>query len=182
MSRRPVPFRERRSEQGAREPRKRVLIVCEGAKTEPHYFLDARARLRLATASVQIVGGDKAGSSPSTLVEYARSAAENDGDFDEVYCVFDRDEHADYDAATSRCYDLDGRTVGETKICFRAITSDPCFEYWLLLHFVDTDRPFTRSGRKTAADCAVSEVKRHIRDYAKGRAALFTELEHLLAA
>jgi FMN phosphatase YigB (HAD superfamily) len=38
--------------QGLREPFDRVLIVCEGSKTEPLYFQELRAYYRLNTAHV----------------------------------------------------------------------------------------------------------------------------------
>lgn len=37
-------------------PYDRVLIVCEGAKTEPNYFREIRDAYRLSTANIDICG------------------------------------------------------------------------------------------------------------------------------
>jgi hypothetical protein len=37
-----------------RAPFERMLIVCEGEKTEPNYIGEIRSELRLSTANVQI--------------------------------------------------------------------------------------------------------------------------------
>jgi len=46
---------------------------------------------------------------------------------DEVWAVFDRDEHPDFDQAVNRCRE-NGVQVAR---------SNPCFEVWLILHFED---------------------------------------------
>jgi hypothetical protein len=50
---------------------------------------------------------------------------------DEVWAIFDRDEHPRFDEALRLCA-REGISVG---------LSNPCFEVWLLLHFIDFDRP-----------------------------------------
>src|SRR5579871_2900240 len=49
----------------------RVLIVCEGSKTEPNYLKDVCKYLGIGSAVVHVVG-EECGSAPLTLVEYAK--------------------------------------------------------------------------------------------------------------
>jgi len=120
-----------------REPYDRVLIVCEGSKTEPNYLREMISHHQLSSANVQITGDG--GSAPSSVVEYAIELFEKDPDYNSIFCVFDRDEHASYDAAVQRVRDSilirrqGRRRLGVAR--FEAITSVPCFEYWILLHF-----------------------------------------------
>ena len=77
-----------------REPYDRVLIVCEGERTEPHYLRDVMDRHRLSTANVEVIGH---GADPRTVVREAKKKRDRErrrGEkYDRVYCVFDRDEH-----------------------------------------------------------------------------------------
>ena len=50
----------------SREPYDRVLIVCEGTKTEPNYFSDLARHYELSTANIEIVGS---GADPLTIVK-----------------------------------------------------------------------------------------------------------------
>lgn len=77
-------YRERQTD--FRELKQRFLIVCEGAKTEPNYFRRLRQDQRL-NAEVKVLGE---GVDPSQLIEIARAEWQN-ADFDQVWCVFDRD-------------------------------------------------------------------------------------------
>lgn len=75
-----------------REPYDLVLIVCEGAKTEPLYFSKLRDALRLSHVNVRICGKE-CGSSPLSIVDYALSEFEREGEYDRIFCVFDKDRH-----------------------------------------------------------------------------------------
>jgi len=149
-----------------RDPYDRVLIVCEGSKTEPGYFMELRSDLRINGANMTVIGDG--GSAPQSVVQTAIDKFQEDADFDSVYCVFDKDEHTGYVAAVGRVRSkrLKRRPRGLAR--FEAITSVPCFEYWLLLHFVDTDAPFERTGANSAAQNVVRALARHIPGYSKG--------------
>ena len=114
-----------------RAPYDRVLIVCEGAKTEPHYLWALVDYLKLSSANVEIDGNS--GSSPISVVRHAKRRYREErgkGDaFDRVYCVFDKDTHATYYEAINDCVSFKPLGV------LHAVPSVPCFEYWLLLHF-----------------------------------------------
>jgi len=120
---------------------KRVLIVCEGQKTETIYFQELARNYRLS--GVKVVG---TGSDPSTVVKEAQKRKKSEklwGDgYDQVFCVFDQDEHKHFDTATSQA----------TSNGIEMARSWPCFEYWFLLHFRYTRQPFVRQGDRSPCD------------------------------
>lgn len=151
--------------QAKQAPYDRVLIVCEGEKTEPNYFEELREHYRLNTTNVKVTGD--CGSSPISVVEKAielyREALRNGVPFDRIYCVFDKDTHGTYDQALATIATL------KPKNTFFAITSVPCFEYWLLLHFAYTTQPFRGTTKaKSVGDQVLDELKTYIPEYAKG--------------
>lgn len=110
-----------------RAPYAKVLIVCEGEKTEPNYFEWLKDHFRLNNANVTVTG--KCGSDPHSVVDHAiwRYKVDRTSDaFDKVFCVFDRDVHDTYLQALDKIASI------KPKNTFVAITSEPCFEYWLL--------------------------------------------------
>lgn len=117
----------------SRQPLPRILIVCEGTRTEPGYFQGMRHLLRSLVELEVSPGG-----TPKTLVERAvemKKAAERESKrsadrnllYDEVWCVFDIDEHPFVPEAREQ--------AGANKIS--VAISNPCFELWVLLHFQD---------------------------------------------
>ena len=84
-----------------REPYAKVLVVCEGEKTEPNYFNGLKDHYGLNSANVEVCG--ECGSDPLSIYRYARQLyrEEKDADdpFDRVYCVFDKDTHGTYQQA-----------------------------------------------------------------------------------
>lgn len=124
-----------------RQPFERVLIVCEGSKTESIY-LQALCR-DLQVPGVVAIGR---GAGPSAVWKQAREAYARDRDFERVYCVFDRDTHEDYAAVLADIREQAGNgRIGKyktRKTRLMAVPSDPCFEFWLLLHFELTTAAF----------------------------------------
>jgi len=127
--------RKRRPARGpaAKSPKRRLLLVCEGEVTEPSYFRGFERWARNNT--VEIVVSNTHGV-PLTLVQYAaekKQQAEEQARrkedsflaYDEVWCVFDVDEHPRLS---------DARELARSKQVELAI-SNPCFELWLLLHW-----------------------------------------------
>ena len=149
MARRPISsvrgrdaFRRR---PGRREPRSITLIVCEG-ETEVSYFEAAREKYRLTSA--EVVACNAAGSAPISVVEYAERRAAEQGSYDTIFCVFDRDQHESFARALARIQALASRSRNRLNIL--AATSVPCFEIWILMHFERTDRPFPRCDEVVA--------------------------------
>jgi hypothetical protein len=109
------------------------LVVCEGAVTEPDYLRGLERWARNHTVQIDIPLDHGV---PLTLVrraealaDQARSAAKREDDaflaYDEVWCVFDIDEHPNID---------DARQLARARGIQLAV-SNPCFEIWILLHF-----------------------------------------------
>lgn len=159
---------------------KRYLIVCEGSKTEPQYLQELLDDLRIRPQVVRVARND--GVSPDRVVAHALALYEEDkltGDaFDRVYCVFDRDRHTTFDAAVQRTKDLTAN--GKP---FVAITSTPCFEVWLLLHFRYSDQPFHPAGKKSVGDQVVSALKSipMFAKYGKGEKGVYGKLKDKLS-
>ncbi len=149
---------EMRRKRGNRATFDRILIVCEGKKSEPNYFEDIRQQLKLPKAEVRVIHSD-AGTEPRQIVDYAEKVFFEDPSFDIVYAVFDRDEHKTYHDALQRAAQLDKALKNDfkKKIRFHAVPTVPCFEMWILLHFADV---------KAFADR--HEVIRHVGDHIKG--------------
>lgn len=162
-----------------RARQKRYLIVCEGTKTEPHYLGELLDDWRIRPEVVRIAPND--GVSPDRVVAHAYALYEDDalgGDaYDQVYCVFDRDRHTTFDAAVQRTKDLNA--AGKPLI---AITSTPCFEVWLLLHFGYTNQPFHAAGKKSVGDQVVAALKAKpgCGRYGKGTKGIYAQLKGTL--
>jgi len=152
--------REKRSARGAAQlpALPRILVLCEGKVTEPTYLRAFRSLCRNPRVEVEI--GKERGV-PLTLVEEAvkardaalrRARREKDDNlsFDEVWCVFDVDDHPHLPEARA--------LAGQKEI--RLAISNPCFELWLLLHF----RP--SPGAQHRKDVA-SQLSRYLSDYDK---------------
>jgi len=155
-----------------RDPYAKVLIVCEGEKTEPNYFNGLKDHYGLNSANVEVCG--ECGSDPSSIVEFANARyreERNAGDpFDRVYCVFDKDTHTSYQQA------IDQINRATPKRTFFATTSVPCFEYWLLLHFQYTTRSYEALLGNSAGNQLLRELKAAMPDYEKGKQDIFPVL------
>ena len=181
-------YHKRKARDGAELQRKqrervrntRVLIVCEGTKTEPHYLRELLDYLGIRPHVVRVAPNN--GTSPDSVVAHALALYDDDakaGDaFDRVYCVFDRDKHTTFDAAVQRTKDL--TAAGKP---FVAITSTPCFEVWLLLHFGYSDQPFHAAGKKSVGDQVVATLKKKpgFAKYDKGQKGVYGLLKSKLA-
>jgi RloB-like protein len=108
------------------------------------------------------------------LIERAIALIESNEDFDAAYVVFDRDSFEDFESAMKLAYDFSFEPQPILRLI--PIPSGPCFEVWLLLHFVDTDMKFVRKGSKSPAKCVESELARHFPKYEKNDPALFTKI------
>jgi hypothetical protein len=141
-----------------REPRRRILVIVEGEVTEAGYFKELRKAFRNPLVAVEI---DDAGGVPKTLVERAaarKREAERDAKsrrdeflrYDEVWCVFDVDEHPHLPDARQQARDNG----------IELAVSNPCFELWALLHF-QAQTAFVERGD------ARKSLQRHLPGYDK---------------
>ncbi|WP_404462899.1 RloB family protein [Vreelandella aquamarina] len=99
--RRPKKLKDLKRKKPTHKPRKKILLVCEGLKTEPNYFDGLISHHKLSTADIKIA--DHRSSDPMSIFNIAKKLyiqSVNEGNqFDEVYCIIDRDSHANFDAA-----------------------------------------------------------------------------------
>ncbi|RZU29466.1 RloB-like protein [Streptomyces sp. BK022] len=120
---------------GRRALKQRFLIYCEGAVTEKEY-LDGY-RLLLRSPNIQIKFGRTHGV-PSELIEDAvahqarapRSAEDKHERYDQVWCVMDVE-------APQQHPNLESVLTKARKNQIKCAISNPCFEVWLILHFVN---------------------------------------------
>ncbi|MCY4300551.1 MAG: RloB family protein [Aestuariivita sp.] len=159
-------------QRASKQPYYKVLVVCEGEKTEPYYFSELRDQYRLNSATVEVVGCRL---DPYRIFTVAkrryRDEKERGDPFDKVYCVFDKDNHTSYHNA------LHAIQNAKPKDIFEAIHSIPCFEYWLLLHYVYTTKPYTSLPGKSACQQVENDLKKYMPSYSKGARGLFSQLE-----
>ncbi|AJE56460.1 RloB family protein [Escherichia coli] len=112
---------------GSKDIEKKILIVCEGARTEPSYFKKFKAN-----AKCEVVG---AGCNTVSVVEKALDMFST-GKFKEAWCVFDRDSFTK-DRVKSA---LALARKNNINIAF----SNESFELWYVLHFAYLDTKITR--------------------------------------
>ncbi len=131
--RRKTPNLKRRVEQ--RQPKRKFILVCEGAKTERDYFSALKTAHSGAIIDIEIIPGVGV---PKTVVDRALEELkklkgrklDSFEEKDEVWAVFDRDNHPHYKESMQRGED------GGVQIA----RSNPCFELWLILHIQDYDK------------------------------------------
>lgn len=165
-----MPIRKPHS--GNRRPKSksqhdRILIICNAQCSEPYYIRGLLEHHNINTAGVEVQGYAV---TPEVLIkkalEIVKDEIKNGEKYDEVYCVFDRDDFAHYEAAKKRA----------EQYKFVCITSNPSFEYWLLIHFKETDAPYAAVGNHTVGDLCMSQLKREFKDYKKNLPNLYTAL------
>lgn len=157
----------------SRAPYDKVLIVCEGEKTEPLYFSEIKDYYEINSANISITG--ECGSDPVSVVTHAlrlyHDDKKKDEAFDRVYCVFDQDS---YNLPPNKYQQaLDKLAGAKPKGTFFAITSVPCFEYWLLLHFVYTTAQFSSVGGVSVGAAVLQELNKVWPEYTKAQEGTF---------
>jgi hypothetical protein len=162
-----------------RAPYDKVLIVCEGKKTEPNYFRGLVKWHDISSVNVRISGD--CGAAPSSVFQHGFDLynAEQGEPYDRVYCVFDRDsyhlpkQNKDYQHALG----LIRQALPENV--FFAANSIPCFEYWLLLHFCETTKAFAGQGNVSVGGMVEKELKKYWSGYGKGLPDAYAGLKKL---
>lgn len=113
---------------GRRKRRPVIYIICEGKETEINYFRHFRTRRCL----VDVVPISSKHTAAEHLVKHARALISHadyfQKDGDQIWCVFDCDENSDVALRNAAEF---AKQKG-----YHIAYSNPCFEYWYLLHFV----------------------------------------------
>jgi len=122
---------------------RRILISCEGEKTEYGYFEDIRKSLRMEPNKIIVLKPEA--SDPLSIVTQAleeRTYRQQEGEWaeeDMAWAVFDGDEHKANNIENWK----QALQVAHEKGIYLAI-SNPSFEYWYLLHYQDQTSYLTR--------------------------------------
>jgi len=141
-----------------RQPNKRILILCEGEKTEPFYFKglkrDKSNSNRLAALRIEIYDSQK--NTARELVAEAKylksQAIREKNPYDDIWIVVDKDGYTKHPQA------FDQAKANKINISFSSIS----FEFWFLLHHTYTTKAFNSS------DELIKYIKTHyIPDYKK---------------
>lgn len=173
--RRKGPPRPRRTPQ---QQIRQILVFVEGERTEDGYFKFWWRRNR----DKVIVHIDERNGTPMTLVEHAvaqkkheerEERRERGKAHDEVWCVFDVDDHSHLAEAI---------LLAENNGINIAV-SHPCFELWLILHYEDQTAHIERGPaqkrawellgcKKTLTEAALGDLEVHYDDAVKRAKAL----------
>lgn len=147
-----VPALERRYARQAQRRKTRtivckILIVCEGTKTEPNYF-EAFKRLNHGTTvyDIEVKG---LGANTTSVVDKAIDL-KSKGNYDRVWAVFDKDSFSDDK--------FNGAIIKAEKNGICCAWSNEAFELWYLYHFVNRTTGMGRTDYKTAISDAVNKA------------------------
>jgi hypothetical protein len=130
-----------------------VLVLCEDSKSGKHYLENARRHFR-----IQVNINHCRRTDPLGIVQEAISQERK---YDRIYCAIDCDRHCSFDEALRLAASCEKVHI---------IASYPCFEYWLLLHFRYTRRPYVAAGNLSPADVLLRDLRREdgLTGYEKG--------------
>jgi hypothetical protein len=137
----------------------RILIVCEGEKTEPNYFkwwqkqlenIKGAAKTKAVgdidvksfADEIQIMGeGKNTNSLVKKAIELKNQANYGKINYTQIWCVFDRDSFPaeNYNLAIEKARSND----------FKVAYSNEAFELWYLLHFDYVNTAISRKQYKT---------------------------------
>ncbi len=147
-----------------REPKPRILVVCEGKNTEPQYLNGFKNACRNPRVDIEI---PKFQGVPKPLVNEAKrlkkkadTAAKKERDdnlkYDAVWAVFDVDVHPHISEA---------QQMAQASGIELAI-SNPSIELWLLLHFRASPGMKDRKVLTSLLKSHVEDYDKHV-DYAR---------------
>lgn len=118
----------------------RILIVCEGQKTEPHYFKALAAAYKNKGILVYDVDIEGTGTNTRNVVNRAmelRDIAINENrKYDRVWAVFDKDSFTDAK--------FNGAITTAESNDIQCAWSNEAFELWYLYHFHNITVPISR--------------------------------------
>ncbi|MCW3055308.1 MAG: abortive phage infection protein [Chthonomonadales bacterium] len=136
----------------------RILIVCEGTKTEPNYFRSFRVTNDIYGEGIETM----------RVVEEAMRLNDKEGPFTQIWCVFDRDDFPaqNFDNAIHM-------VQSRESTGFRIAYSNESFELWYLLHFEYLDAAVRRTHY-------IEKLHKLIgRNYEKGDTEIYATLQQV---
>lgn len=165
--------RDRR--QSLRTPLKTLRIFCEGEKTEPNYINEYLQHFRddKRAAGVKVEKCNK--NTPVELVKDAidRKNSRKSLAGDEFWVVYDREAASKYPREKHvEAWNI--AKAGGIKIAL----SNVCFEFWILLHFLDSSAPYSSYDNLIAESSLRKEFKTRCKcDYDKASPVLFNHIK-----
>ena len=121
-----------------RKPKKLIILICEGAKTEINYFQGIFDNNLQNSENYSLKIYQPHDYSPLGIVnqcvveiQSVKRNKETRADIS-IWAVFDKDLHKNLPEAFQKAQSND------IKVIFSSI----CFEYWILLHYFKITRPF----------------------------------------
>ncbi len=163
-----------RPKRAAHAPRRTVLLVCEGEKTEPNYFWALVGEEGVTQrCTVTVKKGE--GRTPELALRKAmgqkRQADDRQQPYDEIWVVVDVETRRDpSDWETIR------RQAAKNSI--RLCLSNPCFEVWFLMHFGHSGTGFL-NARQATEELNKLWNAHFDRDYDKGDEGHYEKVAHL---
>ncbi len=150
-----------------RPERKRILIVCEGEKTEPNYLNSLKEKLPPHVASIIDINGE--GFNTQSLVNRAKQIRDAKKGtkyaYDEVWLVFDRDSF--------KPDQFDNAIYSAEATGMKVAWSNEAFELWYILHFEDRQTGMSRTEYK-------QHLSKHLGDpYKKNDKDMYSKLTKL---
>lgn len=149
-----------------REKRVRVLIVCEGEKTEPNYFGAIEKKLPKGLIELKISGlGDNTINVVASAIALRDNTEKKGNSYDFVWTVFDRDSFPP-ERFNEAVFLANRENI-------RCAYSNEAFELWYLLHFEFYNTAISRHDY-------ISRLENYIgRRYQKNEPDMFELLENM---
>lgn len=149
--------KDRKKKRNSLQLKRRLFIICEGRKTEYHYFdnLVRDKKSRGCSVCIKVLQGKNP--TPDRLINQALRCREIEED--EVWVVFDRNGFSKHEEIFEKARKKD------IMIAFSSIS----FEYWVLIHYKYTSRAYNNS------EALIKELKNHL-NFKKNDTELYMEL------
>lgn len=137
------------------KPQPKILVICEDKKSGLQYLKDATKYYRV---NVQVEVLHVGYTDPLGIISHGVKVQSS---YDHIYFMIDRDDHKNFHAAIAA-------TKYEAKLT--PVISNPCFEFWLYLHFKYSRKPYRAAGNKSSADQLIEDLKKipEMEGYVKG--------------
>jgi hypothetical protein len=152
-----------------------LRIFCEGEMTEPHYIKGYLRHFRddTRTSVVEVMNSSK--NTPVQLVEAAIKFKDSKRSIegDQFWVVYDREAIAKYTRELhSQACDMANANGVNVAL------SNVCFEFWILLHFVDSSASYSSFDDLKKNSALFAEVQKLCgKKYDKASAMLFEEIK-----
>lgn len=155
--------RDRKKKKNTLKVNKRLYIVCEGEKTEYNYFKNFIDDCGIQTKLVEVEVLQTKINTPKELIKFIKKKRVTKSD--ELWTVFDHDGHPNLGDAFNNAQN------NKIRIAF----SNIAFEYWILLHFEETNRAFAKSQDIIS----YLNKRKHFPGYNKGDESLYERIKDI---